>query len=130
MKSPREFLISGRLGLLIATAALPHRQDGATWDRRISIDGQEIAYNDMLFWPGLTAGFHLPATVAPIGVSKSGLPLGVQITGPVYGDRMTLMADGFGVHVPKGYIYAAMLFSAGVETLNTMARNRRKPGAE
>jgi predicted tellurium resistance membrane protein TerC len=43
---------------------------------------------------------------------------------------MTLMADGFGVHVPKGYIYAAMLFSAGVETLNTIARNRRKPGPE
>jgi predicted tellurium resistance membrane protein TerC len=41
---------------------------------------------------------------------------------------MTLMADGFGVHVPKGYIYAAMLFSAGVEALNTLARNRRKRG--
>jgi predicted tellurium resistance membrane protein TerC len=39
---------------------------------------------------------------------------------------MTLIADGFGVHVPKGYIYAAMLFSAGVEALNTLARNRRK----
>jgi predicted tellurium resistance membrane protein TerC len=43
---------------------------------------------------------------------------------------MTLIADGFGVHVPKGYIYAAMLFSTGVETLNTLARNRRKPGAK
>ena len=41
---------------------------------------------------------------------------------------MTLIADGFGVHVPKGYIYAAMLFSAGVEALNTMARARRKRG--
>ena len=29
-----------------------------------------------------------------------------------------LIADGFGVHVPKGYIYAAMAFSALVETLN------------
>ncbi len=33
-----------------------------------------------------------------------------------------LIADGFGVHVPKGYIYAAMAFSAGVETLNMLAR--------
>jgi predicted tellurium resistance membrane protein TerC len=41
---------------------------------------------------------------------------------------MTLIADGFGVHVPRGYIYAAMLFSAGVEALNTIARNRRKQG--
>jgi predicted tellurium resistance membrane protein TerC len=33
-----------------------------------------------------------------------------------------LIADGFGVHVPKGYIYAAMAFSALVETLNIFAR--------
>lgn len=38
---------------------------------------------------------------------------------------MTLIADGFGVHVPKGYIYAAMIFSTVVETLNVMARSRR-----
>jgi len=35
-----------------------------------------------------------------------------------------LIADGFGVHVPKGYIYAAMAFSAIVETLN-LATGRR-----
>jgi predicted tellurium resistance membrane protein TerC len=39
---------------------------------------------------------------------------------------MTLIADGFGVHVPKGYIYAAMAFSATVESLNMIARNRAK----
>jgi len=38
---------------------------------------------------------------------------------------MTLIADGFGFHVPKGYIYAAMGFSALVEGLNMMARRRR-----
>lgn len=36
-----------------------------------------------------------------------------------------LIADGFGVHVPKGYIYAAMAFSAGVEGLNIWTRRRR-----
>jgi amidase len=77
---------------VIATAALPHRQDGPTWERRITIDGTEIAYNDMLFWPGLTGGYHLPATVAPMGATKSGLPLGVQIAGPVHGDRTTIAA--------------------------------------
>lgn len=39
---------------------------------------------------------------------------------------VALIADGFGVHVPKGYIYAAMGFSALVEGLNMMARNRAK----
>jgi len=38
---------------------------------------------------------------------------------------LVLIADGFGVHVPKGYIYAAMAFSALVETLNITARGRK-----
>ena len=37
-----------------------------------------------------------------------------------------LIADGFGVHVPKGYIYAAMAFSALVEGLNMAARRKRR----
>jgi predicted tellurium resistance membrane protein TerC len=39
---------------------------------------------------------------------------------------MTLIADGMGYHVPKGYIYAAMGFSALVEGLNMLARRRKK----
>lgn len=39
---------------------------------------------------------------------------------------LVLIADGFGVHVPKGYIYAAMAFSALVETLNIASRDRRQ----
>ncbi|MCP1471150.1 putative tellurium resistance membrane protein TerC [Sphingobium sp. OAS761] len=37
-----------------------------------------------------------------------------------------LIADGFGVHVPKGYIYAAMAFSTVVECLNIFARRAQK----
>ena len=37
----------------------------------------------------------------------------------------TLIAEGMGFHVPKGYVYAAMAFSAVVEFLNMLARNRR-----
>ena len=37
---------------------------------------------------------------------------------------MVLIADGFGKHVPKGYIYAAMAFAAFVEGLNMLARRR------
>jgi predicted tellurium resistance membrane protein TerC len=40
---------------------------------------------------------------------------------------MSLIADGLGFHIPKGYIYVAMAFSVGVETLNLLARRRRKP---
>ena len=39
---------------------------------------------------------------------------------------MVLIADGFGAHVPKGYIYAAMAFSISVEGLNMLSRNSAK----
>ena len=39
--------------------------------------------------------------------------------------RLVLIADGFGFHVPKGYIYAAMAFSGAVEGLNIWQRSRR-----
>ncbi|SIO70183.1 Membrane protein TerC, possibly involved in tellurium resistance [Burkholderia sp. GAS332] len=38
---------------------------------------------------------------------------------------MTLIAEGFGSHVPKGYIYAAMAFSALVEGLNMLSRRAK-----
>ena len=41
---------------------------------------------------------------------------------------MTLIADGFGFHIERGYIYAAMFFSSLVESLNILARRRsRRP---
>ena len=39
---------------------------------------------------------------------------------------MTLIADGAGFDVPKGYIYAAIGFSVAVETLNQFAARRRR----
>ena len=38
----------------------------------------------------------------------------------------TLIAEGFDVHVPKGYIYFAMAFSIGVEILNIKVRKKKE----
>ena len=44
---------------------------------------------------------------------------------------MTLIAEGFGAHVPKGYVYVAMAFSAVIECLNMLSRRaRQKRSAE
>jgi predicted tellurium resistance membrane protein TerC len=43
---------------------------------------------------------------------------------------MALIAEGFGAHVPKGYIYAAMAFSALIEGLNMMSRRARRKRQE
>jgi predicted tellurium resistance membrane protein TerC len=39
---------------------------------------------------------------------------------------VALIADGMGFHIPKGYLYFAIAFSIGVETLNLMAARRRR----
>ncbi len=75
---------------VIATPALPHMQEGEPWERTLTVNGRTIDYEDMLFWPGITCAFHLPASIAPIGRSRSGLPIGVQIVGPLHGDRTTI----------------------------------------
>jgi len=41
----------------------------------------------------------------------------------------TLIAEGFGAHVPRGYIYSAMTFSAAVEGLNMLSRRARRKRA-
>lgn len=40
---------------------------------------------------------------------------------------VALIADGLGMHIPKGYIYFAMAFSLGVEMLNLRLRRRARP---
>jgi predicted tellurium resistance membrane protein TerC len=39
---------------------------------------------------------------------------------------MALIGEGLGMHIPKGYLYAAMLFSLAVEALNIRARKKRQ----
>lgn len=40
---------------------------------------------------------------------------------------MALIADGVGLHIPKGYLYFAIAFSVGVEMLNLLARRKKNP---
>jgi amidase len=75
---------------VIATPAFAHHHEGDPMTRMLEVDGRTTRYNEQLFWPGIIGGFHLPATVAPLGLSSAGLPIGVQIAGPVFGDLTTL----------------------------------------
>jgi amidase len=73
-----------------AVPAQPHQQGVATHDMRVTINGTTQRWNSMLFWPGVIGGMLLPATAAPLGVGREGLPIGCQIVGPMHGDRTTL----------------------------------------
>jgi amidase len=73
-----------------ATPAQPHDQRGERWERTIKVNGHHVPTTDQMFWAGMSSFFLLPATVAPLGFSAAGLPFGVQIIGPQYGDRTTI----------------------------------------
>ena len=92
-----------------ATPAFPHNQKGERWERMIEVNGKPQPGTTQMFWAGYSGMCHLPSTVAPIGFSKEGLPVGVQIVGPQYGDATTielarLMEAGYATFVrPDGF---------------------------
>jgi amidase len=55
------------------------------------IKGKSTSPADPTFWGGFFTVAYLPATVAPAGLSRSGLPVGVQIVGPEYGDNTCIV---------------------------------------
>ncbi|MCX4579658.1 amidase [Streptomyces sp. NBC_01571] len=72
------------------TPAFPHDHDPDLLDRRIDIDGVEYPYFDQLVWAGQATMPGLPATAVPAGRSPEGLPVGVQLIGPMFEDRTPL----------------------------------------
>ena len=74
-----------------STPAFPHDHSLPIDARRLEIDGKGYPFYDACFvWadPATTCG--LPATAAPIELSPTGLPIGVQIIGPYLEDRTTI----------------------------------------
>lgn len=72
------------------TAAFPHDHNPDPRERRIDVDGVEYPYFDQLVWAGLATMPGLPATAVPTGRSTEGLPVGVQLVGPMFEDRTPL----------------------------------------
>jgi len=72
------------------TPAFPHDHNGGLEDRRIDIDGVAYPYFDQLVWAGVATMPGLPATAIPAGRSAEGLPVGVQLIGPMFEDRTPL----------------------------------------
>ena len=83
-----------------ATTAFHHNQKGERWERMIMVNGRPQPSTTQMFWAGYSGMCYLPSTVAPIGFSSEGLPVGVQVIGPQYGDLTTL---AFARHIERGY---------------------------
>ncbi len=86
------------------TPAFKHDKSDAT-TRRIEIDGKSEPYNNNFNWISFATAAQLPATIAPIGRSETGLPIGLQIIGPYLEDLTPiqfaqLIERAFGGFVP------------------------------
>ena len=91
------------------TVAMPHEPNMEWHQREITINGKRTSVADPTFWGAFFTVAHLPATVAPAGLSRSGLPVGIQIVGPEYGDltcialARQLEREFQGFVAPKGW---------------------------
>lgn len=72
------------------TPAFPHDHNPDLLERQVDIDGVDRPFLDQLVWAGLATMPGLPATAVPAGRSPGGLPVGVQIIGPMFEDRTPL----------------------------------------
>lgn len=93
---------------IMATPAFPH-DHRPFHERTITVDNQVRPYFEQLYWAGHAIYAYLPATVIPSGAMGSGLPIGVQIIGPEYGDLKTIgfakLLEAAGLHfvAPPGF---------------------------
>ncbi len=78
-----------------ATAAFPHNHKGERWERMVMVNGKAQPSTTQMFWAGFSGMAWLPSSVAPAGFTQEGLPTGVQIVGPQYGDLACIAAAKF-----------------------------------
>lgn len=89
--------------------AFPHDHTHPFWNRRLPSPEGPRRYEDLLFWISFATLTGLPATVAPVGRTREGLPVGIQIMGPYLEDatpidvaaKMAEVSGGF--QPPDGY---------------------------
>jgi amidase len=86
------------------TTAFRH-DDAAVRAGALTVDGATMPYHAQPLWAALASVTGQPATVAPIGVDLEGMPIGVQLIGPLFEDRTPLrfaqlMAAEFGGFTP------------------------------
>ena len=73
-----------------ASAAFPHDHKGERHERTIIVNGRPVSTMDQLFWAGYSGVAYLPSTVAPIGLTEEGLPIGVQIVAARHEDLTSI----------------------------------------
>ncbi|MCY4656351.1 MAG: amidase [Gammaproteobacteria bacterium] len=96
------------LAPIMARTAFPH-DHGPMSQRTVIVNGKPRDYFEQVFWAGIAINAYLPSTVFPSGLASDGLPIGLQLIGPEYGDLTTigvakiLEKEGYGFKAPPDY---------------------------
>lgn len=87
----------------LAVPAFPHdhRPDG---ERVVVLNGAPRRYWQLGRWPTLANVSRLPATVAPVGLTGDGLPVGIQVLGPYLEDRTAIDLAGRIAELTGGFV--------------------------
>ena len=78
-------------------------------ERSLTINGKKREYWDSTLWAGPAVMANLPSTSTPIGLTDSGLPVGLQITGPYLEDKTCIEVSKMirdvrgGFRIPPNY---------------------------
>ena len=93
-------------GFLLPTAfiaAFPH-DHSVNFDQHVLTTSQGVRqYRDLLFWIAFATLTGLPATTAPVGLTRAGLPVGIQIMGPYLEDATPIDLAGKLAEVLGGF---------------------------
>jgi amidase len=73
----------------MATTAFPH-DHSAMSGRTLKVDNEDQSYFQQIFWAGMVVNAYLPSTVFPTGLSRDGLPIGLQAVSAPYRDYRTI----------------------------------------
>lgn len=84
--------------------AFPHDHNPDMQARVLEVNGEQRPYMDILSWAGLTLNAYLPVTAVPVGQSRDGLPIGMQIVAPYLGDRTSLAVGGLLEEHHRGFV--------------------------
>jgi amidase len=71
-------------------AAIKHDHAGDPDTRTIPVNGGQRPYADQSTWTGLAGAAYLPAAVVPVGSTRTGLPVGMQVIAPFLQDRTAI----------------------------------------
>jgi amidase len=72
--------------------------------RAIDVDGRERPYLDQIMWNVVVGMAGLPSTVAPVGRTPAGLPVGAQVVGRPHDDARTIAVAGLLGDLTGGYL--------------------------